>query len=91
MWADIAIVNTDNVPGLEVVVAWSGGFVGIFDLATGAAKHNSPVKIAAVSNEFRGMAVADMVRLGSFFFLGLFKRFANALTVRITTAWSKLV
>ncbi len=36
VWADVAVGNVDNTGGLEVVVAWSGGFVGVFDLATGA-------------------------------------------------------
>ncbi len=60
VWSDIVITELDGAPGLEVVVSWHGGFVGVFDLATGAPKFGSPRQVPGAVNEFRGLAVADM-------------------------------
>lgn len=60
VWADVVIANVDGVGGLEVVICFSQGWVGVFDLATGAPKPGSPRQIIANGREFRALSVADM-------------------------------
>ncbi len=66
VWADIAIASVDSTGSNDdVVVAWAGGFVGVFSLATGAplASFNGG-SILNVANsggsEFRSLAVRDI-------------------------------
>jgi hypothetical protein len=65
VWADIAIASVDGAgTDDDVVVAWAGGSVGVFSLATGAPlstfNGGSILTIsAATTNEFRALAVRD--------------------------------
>lgn len=66
VWADIAVAQIDGIGLEDVVVAWSGGYVGAFDIKTGAVLSTfnggqiKQISIGGNFNEFRSLAVRDM-------------------------------